>query len=91
MLFFFLGGWGGGGLGVWFFFWVFGVGVFCFWGLGPVVLGLLGFWDRGSLYKHRRINLGKMTLPKFSLPIDWIFVSRIFRVFHSLGRLDLFI
>ena len=33
------------------------VGLFIWWGLWPVVLGLLGFWDLGSL--HRGITLGK--------------------------------
>ena len=40
-------------------YWVFGVGVFIWWGLGPVVWGLLGFLGLGSLYKHKRITLGK--------------------------------
>ena len=39
--------------------WGFGVGVFSWWGLGPVVWGLLGFLGWGSLYKHKRITLGK--------------------------------
>ena len=39
------------GLGNWS---VFGVGVFSWWGFGPV-----GFLELGSLYEHRRINLGK--------------------------------
>ena len=37
----------------------FGVGVFSWWGLGPVVWGLLGLLGWGSLYKHKRITLGK--------------------------------
>ena len=47
------------GFGVWVLVWVFGVGVFSCWGLRPVVWGLLGFWGWGSLYKHKRITLGK--------------------------------
>ena len=39
--------------------WGFGVGVFSWWGLGPVVWALLGFLGWGSLYKHKRITLGK--------------------------------
>ena len=51
-----LGVWGRGlGLG----FWVWG---FRWWGFGPGVWGLLGFWGWGSLYKHRRITLGKNLL-----------------------------
>ena len=42
-----LGGWS---FGVWVLNRVFGVGVFCWWGLGPVVLGLLGFFGVGALY-----------------------------------------
>ena len=42
----------------------FGVGAFSLWGLGPVVLSLLGFWGWGYLYKNNRINLGKKTLPQ---------------------------
>ena len=45
------------GFGVGVLYWVFGV--FSWWGLGPVVWGLLGFLGLGSLYKHKRINLGK--------------------------------
>ena len=37
----------------------FRVGVFIWRGSGPVVWGLLGFLDWGSLYKHKKINLGK--------------------------------
>ena len=47
------------GFGVGVLYWVFGVGVFSWWGLGPVVWGLLGFLGWGSLYKHKRITLGK--------------------------------
>ena len=47
------------GFGVGVLFWVFGVGAFSWWGLGPVVWGLLGFLGLGSLYKHKRITLGK--------------------------------
>ena len=39
--------------------WIFGVEVFSWWGLGPVVWDLLGFLGWGSLYKHKRITLGK--------------------------------
>ena len=35
------------------------VGVFSRWSLGPVVRGLQGFMGWGSLYKHKRITLGK--------------------------------
>ena len=45
--------------GFWVLDWVFGVWVFCWRGLGPVVWGLLGFLGWGSLYKHKRITLGK--------------------------------
>ena len=51
--------WGFGGRVL---YWVFGVGVISWWGLEPVVWGLLGFLARGSLYKHKRINLGKSWL-----------------------------
>ena len=47
------------GFGVGVLFWVFGVGVFSWWGLGPLVWGLMGFLGWGSLYKHKRITLGK--------------------------------
>ena len=52
------------GFGVGVFYWVFGVGVFSWWGLGPLVWGLLGFLGWGSLYKHKRITLGKKMVPK---------------------------
>ena len=39
--------------------WVLEFGIFSWWGLGPLVWGLLGFWGRGSLYKHKRETLGK--------------------------------
>ena len=40
--------------------WVFGVGVFSWWGFGPVVWGHLGFFlGLTLLYKHQRITLGK--------------------------------
>ena len=47
------------GFGVGVLDWVFGVGVFGWWGLGPVVLGLLGFLGWGCLYKHKRVTMGK--------------------------------
>ena len=51
------------GFGVGVLYWVFGVEVFSWWGLGPVVWGLLGFLVWGSLYKHERITLGKKMVP----------------------------
>ena len=38
---------------------VFEVEVFSWLGLGPVVRGFLGFGGWSSLYKHKRITLGK--------------------------------
>ena len=38
---------------------VFRVGVFSSWVVGPVVWGLLGYLGWGSLYKHKKITLGK--------------------------------
>ena len=47
---------------------VFWVGVFSWWGLGPVVWGLLVFLGWGSLYKHKRITLGEKMI-RAPLPI----------------------
>ena len=49
----------GFGFGVGVLNWAFQVGVFSWWGLGPVVWGLLVFLGWGSLFKHKRITLGK--------------------------------
>ena len=46
---------------------VYEVGVFSWWGLGPVVWGSLGFYGLGSLYKHKIINLGKILVCYASL------------------------
>ena len=49
----------GRGLGLGVLVWIFRVGVYSWWGLGPVVWGILGLLCWGSLYKHRRMTLGK--------------------------------
>ena len=60
------------GFGVGVLIWVFGVGVFSWWVLLPVVWGLLGFLAWSSLYKHKRITLGKKWCSfNTSYYIDW--------------------
>ena len=59
VFYFFVHLWWFGGFGVGVLDWVFCLGGFGFWGLGPVVRVLLGFLGWDSLYKHKRVTQGK--------------------------------
>ena len=64
-------------------YWVFGVGVFSWWGLGPAVWGHLGFLGWGFLYKHKRITLGKKMVLQYLVSIDKVFLYIVCMCHHS--------
>ena len=66
--------------------WVFGVFVFSWWGNVPVVAALLRvFLGSGSLYKQRRINLGKTLLVHYIIEVNIIWFYSVFKtlVYHG--------
>ena len=71
-----------GGLGVWVmvFGWVFSVEVILWLGFEPVLWASLVFWGWGSLYNHLRITVGMKIVRRTHVP----YIGRDFQAFFAL-------
>ena len=74
------------GFGYWVLDWVFGVFVYSWWGLVPVVAYLSRFFlGLGSLYGQRRINLGKTLLVHFIIEVNIVWFYSAFKTVVNHG------